>query len=109
AVAHVQVMRPAFGPVFPWMAAGIGADMVQPPLGGRTLLMVLPQAGGIVPAFIAKQRSEAFHPCRALHQPAPVVMPDLMASRPHRWPLSGCAGSVRSGMVRLSRQARHMP
>ena len=39
-VDHVQVVRPGFGPVFPGMHGGVGADVRLRPVRGRALLVV---------------------------------------------------------------------
>ncbi len=83
-VADVQVMRPALGPVFPRMHAGIGADVVQRPVRARALRIVGLQAGRVVLGFIAEQGAKALQPVGAGDQPVPVVVADLMAEMPEQ-------------------------
>ena len=79
AVDDVQVMGPGFGPVFPGVGAGVGADKSLGPVGRRTLLVVLLQRLGIVCAFIPEQGAERFEPLAIPDQPIPVIVPDLVA------------------------------
>ena len=83
-IAHVQVMRPTLGPVLPRVHAGVGADVMQPPPGGRALLVVLPQCGCIVEVLVAKKRSETVNPARSVNQPVPVIVAHFMPKMPQQ-------------------------
>ncbi len=83
-VAHVQVVRPAFGPVFPRVRAGVGADEVQRPVGRRAFFVVALERCRVVGGFVAKKLVKPFHPGRAGHQAVPVVMSHLMPEMPQQ-------------------------
>ena len=85
-VAHVHVVSPALGPVFPRVHAGVGTDKMEGPVRARAFFIALFQALGVVLVFIAKQLPECGQPFAAgvVDQPVPIVVPDLVAKVPHQ-------------------------
>ena len=77
-VTHVQVVRPALGPVFPGVATRVGAHKMQLPAGGRPIFMVAFETAQVVRRLIAKQRVKAFQPRRIGNQAVPVIVTRLM-------------------------------
>ena len=111
-VPHVQVMRPAFGPVFPRVGAGVSADVVQPPVGRRAFAVVALQTGGVVLRLVAKQRSKTVHPRRSAHQPVPIVVANFMAKVSQQRAVrlaQGTAHGLADGVVGFQQIERDQP
>ena len=92
-VHHVQVMRPGFRPVFPGVHAGVGADEVRLPVGGRACFIVVLQGLAVVGTLITEQRAAGVQPGAVGDQPVPVVMADLVAEMPEQ----GAVGFAKLG------------
>jgi hypothetical protein len=74
-VHHVQVVGPGFGPVFPGMGGGVGADVVLLPAAGRaTRGVVSIQRLGVVDGLVAEFLAERLQAPRILDQGIPVVV-----------------------------------
>ena len=103
-VAHVQVMRPALGPVFPGVGGGVGADKIPLPVGGWAFGVVALQTGGVVDRLVTEQLVEPVHPPGASDQPVPVVMTHLMAKVTQQGAVRlphGFAGQLPGGVIGL--------
>ncbi|MDT4872185.1 hypothetical protein FQZ97_1073590 [compost metagenome] len=60
------------------MAAGVGADVAQAPVGAWPLRIVSLQRGAVVLALIAELVPERREPLGVLHQAVPVVVANLV-------------------------------
>ena len=78
-VHHMQIMRPGFGPVFPGVHGGVGADAGVVPIRARAVLVVLVEGVGVTGAFVAEQVAKRWKPVAVGDQPIPIVMADFMA------------------------------
>ena len=79
AVNNMQVVRPAFGPVFPRVDRGIRTDVPICPVTRRSLLEIAFQRCAVVFSLIAEQGSEFLQPRRSVDEPIPIVVPNLMS------------------------------
>ena len=78
AVHHMQVMRPALGPIFPRVRRSVGTDVTICPVGWRALVVIPFQRRNIVLSLVPEQRAKFFVPRRFRHQTVPIIVPDLM-------------------------------
>lgn len=77
-VFHVQIVGKGFCPVFPWMAAGIGADETDDPVGIGAILMMERESGGVVGALVTKGIAESLQPGAVFSEPLPIIVGQLM-------------------------------
>src|SRR6185369_14403376 len=83
-VHDVEVMRPRFRPVLPWMRACVGADMPVLPARRWPLLVVTLEGGIVIHGFIAEELAEPVQPRSPGDELIPKVMGDLVAQMPEQ-------------------------
>ena len=93
-------MGPAFGPVFPRVGGGIGADeVVAPLLIHRVARIVVLQGLAIVLALVAEQAAEFLETARSHHQPVPEEVAGFMAQMAHQRPVGLVQGLAAPGTL----------
>ena len=75
----MQVVRPGFRPVLPWVGSGVSADEAVLPIGRRARSIVGPQRLAVVRPLIAEDRAKVLLPAGVADQPVPVVVPRLVS------------------------------
>nr|GEZ30648.1 hypothetical protein [Tanacetum cinerariifolium] len=78
------VVRPGFGPVFPGVHGGVGADVMLLPVGRGTVLIMMVQGIGVAGAVVAEQVAEAVLPVGVGDQAIPIVMTHFMTEMPEQ-------------------------
>jgi hypothetical protein len=71
----VQVMLPGFGPVFPGMGGGIGADEIALPVGEGARAVVGLQRRSVIRLFVAEHGTEVVLAAGGADQTFPVEVP----------------------------------
>ena len=97
-VDDVEVVGPGFGPIFPRMGAGVGADVAVLPVGGGAALIIAEEGGGVVPFLVAEKLAEAGEAGRPGDELVPVVMGDLVTEMAEE----GAVGFVQADALALA-------
>jgi hypothetical protein len=78
-VLNMHEVGPAFGPVFPGMRRGVGADVVVLPILRRPVGVVAPERLVIVRSLVSEELAETLGELFSTDEAIPVVVTDLVA------------------------------
>src|SRR5262249_38537378 len=72
-------MPPGFGPVFPGVRAGVGAEKTLLPIRRSAFLIITLERFAVVFALVPNTLAEAIDPITVFDQPVPVIMSPFVA------------------------------